>query len=274
MAVACFHRYLWAAVLILLALVGCAPSDRSGSGQAVSNSEAAPGNTTTTTTAAASAAAEVPVRSITDGDTLTLADGRTVRLAQVDAPEKTDCFGSQSTAALRVLAGDKTVAIRRPTDGPEKEKYGRTLAEVSVGPVSVNEALVRDGAAEWYEQFADEDADLARRLRTAEDEARSAGRGLWSACSTTKSSAPTRSSAPSRSPAPPTTATTPPPVPSRKAGPAGAGCHPAYPDDCIPPAPPDLDCGSLRRVVRVDRRFGDPHGLDADNDGSGCESYG
>lgn len=270
MAVACFHRYPRAAVLILVALVGCAPSDRSGSGQSVSNSEAAPG---TTTAAAAVSPAEVPVRSVTDGDTLTLADGRTVRLAQVDAPETTDCFGSQSTAALRVLAGDKTVAIRRPTVGPEKEKYGRTLAEVSVGPVSVNEALVRDGAAEWYEQFADEDADLARRLRTAEDEARSAGRGLWSACSTTKSSAPTRSSAPSRSPAPPTTATTP-PVPSQTTGPAGGGCHPAYPDDCIPPAPPDLDCGSLRRVVRVDRRFGDPHGLDADNDGSGCESYG
>ena len=145
-AVARFHRYPRAAVLILVALVGCAPSDRSGSGQAVSNSGAAPGSTTTT--AAVSSAAEVPVRSITDGDTLTLADGRTVRLAQVDAPETTDCFGSQSTAALRVLAGDKTVAIRRPTDGPEKEKYGRTLAEVSVGPVSVNEALVRDGAAE------------------------------------------------------------------------------------------------------------------------------
>jgi len=265
-AVACFHRYLWAAaVLILLALVGCAPSDRSGSGQAVSNSEAAPGNTTTTTTAAASAAAEVPVRSITDGDTLTLADGRTVRLAQVDAPEKTDCFGSQSTAALRVLAGDKTVGIRRPADGPEKEKYGRTLAEVSVGPVSVNEALVRDGAAEWYEQFADEDADLARRLRTAEDEARSAGRGLWSACSTDKS-------APTRSPAPTTTGMTP-PLPPQKAGPAGGNCLPAYPDDCLPPAPPDLDCGSLRRAVRVDRRFGDPHGLDANNDGWGCESY-
>jgi site-specific recombinase XerD len=39
--------------------------------------------------------------------------------------------------ACRVLVGDKSVAIRRPTDGPEKEKYGRTLAEVSVGPVSV-----------------------------------------------------------------------------------------------------------------------------------------
>ena len=121
----------------------------------------------------------------------------------------------------------------------------------------VNEALVRDGAAEWYEQFADEDADLARRLRAAEEQARAAGRGLWSACSPNRAASPT-----TQRPPPP------------KAGPAGGNCHPAYPDDCIPPAPPDLDCSDLRRAVRVDRRSGDPHGLDANSDGWGCESYG
>lgn len=239
------------AVVVLVMLVGCAESDRSGDGELGSSRVAAPGST-----AAASPAPQLRVRSVTDGDTLDLVDGRSVRLAQVDAPERSDCFGSQSTAALRVLANNRTVEVRRPTDGPEKERYGRTLAEVSVGPVSVNEALVRDGAAEWYEQFAHEDADLARRLRVAEDEARAAGRGLWSACSTTKSAAPAT-----------------PPPPSPRGAPAGGDCHPAYPDDCIPPAPPDLDCGGLRRAVRVDSASGDPHGLDADGDGWGCESY-
>ena len=49
------------------------------------------------------------------------------------------------------------------------------------------------------------------------------------------------------------------------------GCDPAYPDVCIMPYPPDLNCGDIRysnfRVVG-----GDPHGFDGDNDGIGCES--
>jgi len=49
------------------------------------------------------------------------------------------------------------------------------------------------------------------------------------------------------------------------------GCDPSYPDVCIPPYPPDLDCGEIGysnfRVVG-----NDPHGFDRDNDGIGCES--
>ncbi len=48
-------------------------------------------------------------------------------------------------------------------------------------------------------------------------------------------------------------------------------CDSSYPDVCIPRYPPDLDCGEIGysnfRVVG-----NDPHGLDADNDGIGCES--
>jgi len=48
-------------------------------------------------------------------------------------------------------------------------------------------------------------------------------------------------------------------------------CDPSYPDVCIPPYPPDLDCGEIGfsnfRVVGSD-----PHGFDTDNDGIGCES--
>jgi hypothetical protein len=48
-------------------------------------------------------------------------------------------------------------------------------------------------------------------------------------------------------------------------------CHPSYPDDCIPPAPPVLTCDDISA-----RNFqvvgSDPHGFDGDNDGIGCES--
>jgi limonene-1,2-epoxide hydrolase len=57
----------------------------------------------------------------------------------------------------------------------------------------------------------------------------------------------------------------------RTTGGSSAGtCDPAYPDVCIPPPPPDLDCPDIDA-----RQFTvlppDPHGLDADNDGIGCE---
>jgi hypothetical protein len=49
-------------------------------------------------------------------------------------------------------------------------------------------------------------------------------------------------------------------------------CDPSYPDVCIPPAPPDLDCGDIPHR-RFTVRGADPHGFDGnDNDGVGCES--
>ena len=47
-------------------------------------------------------------------------------------------------------------------------------------------------------------------------------------------------------------------------------CDPSYPAICIPPYPPDLDCGEIQysnfKVVGADR-----HGFDGDKDGIGCE---
>jgi hypothetical protein len=53
------------------------------------------------------------------------------------------------------------------------------------------------------------------------------------------------------------------------------GCDPAYPDFCIPPPPPDLDCARVRRLPGFKPNFrvrgSDPHNLDGDGDGIGCE---
>ena len=55
------------------------------------------------------------------------------------------------------------------------------------------------------------------------------------------------------------------------APPGAGGCDPAYPGVCIPPGPPDLDCGQI-----TERHFQvlppDPHRFDGDGDGIGCES--
>jgi hypothetical protein len=76
--------------------------------------------------------------------------------------------------------------------------------------------------------------------------------------------------------APTATATSIPATPTNTTIPATptrnpAQCAPEYPTVCIPPPPPDLDCGdiSFRRftVLPPDR-----HNFDSDNDGIGCES--
>ncbi len=48
-------------------------------------------------------------------------------------------------------------------------------------------------------------------------------------------------------------------------------CDPSYPDVCIPPYPPDLDCGEIR-YTNFYVLQPDPHGFDGDKDGIGCES--
>jgi uncharacterized repeat protein (TIGR01451 family) len=65
-----------------------------------------------------------------------------------------------------------------------------------------------------------------------------------------------------------TSAAPPPPPPPQN-------CHASYPTVCIPPAPPDLDCGQISHrnfTVRHDVPDPDPHRFDGDRDGIGCES--
>lgn len=62
----------------------------------------------------------------------------------------------------------------------------------------------------------------------------------------------------------PTVAPQPPAAPSQT-------CDPSYPGVCIPPSPPDLDCGDIP-YRRFDVIGADPHRFDGDKDGIGCES--
>ena len=77
--------------------------------------------------------------------------------------------------------------------------------------------------------------------------------------------------------------TTPPPAPPPPPGspppatpppPATVACHPSYPSVCIPPPPPDLDCADIPFrdfAAPLDVRDPDPHDLDGDEDGVGCQ---
>jgi hypothetical protein len=59
---------------------------------------------------------------------------------------------------------------------------------------------------------------------------------------------------------------------SQTVKPAGQGeCDASYPDFCIKPPPPDLNCRDVPQKNFTVRQP-DPHGFDRDRNGRGCES--
>ncbi|MGH7563429.1 MAG: thermonuclease family protein, partial [Gemmatimonadota bacterium] len=59
-------------------------------------------------------------------------------------------------------------------------------------------------------------------------------------------------------------------IPATEASAPGGECHLSYPDVCIPPPPPDLDCSDVPHArFRVTGE--DPHRFDGNRDGVGCE---
>jgi hypothetical protein len=72
-------------------------------------------------------------------------------------------------------------------------------------------------------------------------------------------------------PPPPTTTTTTTPATTSPPTTAPPNCHPSYPTVCIPPPPPDLNCGDVPyqgfTVLPPD-----PHNFDGNHDGVGCEA--
>jgi endonuclease YncB( thermonuclease family) len=125
------------------------------------------------------------VRHVSDGDTLTLSDGRRVRLVQIDAPETGECFAAASTAALtRLTPRGRRVVLARDGDLDERDEHGRllryVLGDVEAGP-NVNVELVSQGAAVPY-FFRGARGVHADELLAAAERARREGRGLWGAC--------------------------------------------------------------------------------------------
>ena len=225
--------------------------------------------TTTTSVEVAGGDDIVVVGSITDGDTFRTTSGERVRLIGIDTPEVVEdaCFADQATAAITELIPPGT-EVRLVLDVDAEDRYGRTLAYVerSSDGLDVNEELARQGFA--VQLTVPPNVARVEELGAAVAEARNAGRGLWAECAaTTTTTPPTTAPPPTTPPPPPAVQPVVPTVPPVVSG----NCHPSYPDVCIPPAPPDLDCPQI-----PDRRFTvvgeDPHGFDGDRDGIGCES--
>jgi micrococcal nuclease len=125
---------------------------------------------------------------VVDGDTLhVLRRDRdvTIRLIGIDAPEvdwyggEGECFGARAGRfATRLLDGER---VRLELDEDRLDPYGRTLAYVYLRDGRmVNVVLVDEGYATVSIYPRNDRYEV--RLRAAEDAARDAGAGLWSAC--------------------------------------------------------------------------------------------
>lgn len=196
------------------------------------------------------------VTRVIDGDTVEVAIGGRifdVRYIGIDTPETVrpgtpvQWMGPEASAANRALVEGRMVVLER--DISETDRYGRLLRYVWLrnadgGWRMVNQALVRKGFAAVSTYPPDVKYTEALFL-PAQRAARNAGLGLWGD--------PPRPQPPASSP------------------PGSGNCDPSYPDFCIPPGIPDLDCadapGTNFSVLPPD-----PHGFDGDGDGVGCES--
>lgn len=123
------------------------------------------------------------VARVTDGDTLRLADGRRIRLVQVDAPEpRTECWGEEAAQELAELVPPgAAVELERDPRLDDRDRFGRLLRYVTRDGRLVNVALVERGAAAPY-FFRGERGRHADELLDAGQSALAARRGLWGGC--------------------------------------------------------------------------------------------
>ena len=115
--------------------------------------------------------------SVLDGDTIEIR-GQRIRLHGIDAPEKGQpCFdasgkhyrcGQMAAMALDAFIGASPVQCRER----DVDRYGRTVADCSVRGQDIELWLVRNGHAMAYRKYSS-------AYIGAEQEARSAKRGIW-----------------------------------------------------------------------------------------------
>jgi endonuclease YncB( thermonuclease family) len=119
--------------------------------------------------------AVLALASVADGDTLTLRDASdrvTIRLAEIDAPERTQPYAQASRRNLLALCGSATDVRYEKVD---TDVYGRTVAHVWCDGVHVNWRQVEDGLAWCFTKYLRH----PEQCNPLEQQAREQRRGLW-----------------------------------------------------------------------------------------------
>lgn len=196
------------------------------------------------------------VLAVVDGDTIDVMSSsgtqERVRVIGIDTPERGDCgFAEASDAMSRLVMGRDVVLVGGAQD--DRDHYDRILRYVDVRGVDAGLSLIEDGLA--IARYDSRDGYGAHPREDRYVAADAATDGI--------------------------TCAAPDPPPTDGSGSASnpwgtASCHAAY-DPCVPPPSEtgDLNCSDIKEHywggVTVDHTHGDPHGLDRDEDGHGCE---
>jgi micrococcal nuclease len=149
-------------------------------------------STTATIAGAGSPTGVATVSRVVDGDTLLVrlaGKDERVRLLGIDTPETVkprtpvQCFGKEASNRTKSLLPGGT-AVRVVRDTELRDDYGRLLAYVyrTSDGLFVNLSLVQDGFA--VPDMFPPNVAHAPEITAAARAARSAGRGIWSACPT------------------------------------------------------------------------------------------
>jgi micrococcal nuclease len=118
----------------------------------------------------------IRVKEVTDGDTIVLNNGKTVRYIGVDTPEKDELFFPEATEANREMLCGKKISLEY--DIEKQDTYGRTLAYVWVDSVLVNAELIKKGLASVY--CFSPNLKYRDRFLSLQKQARERKIGIWS----------------------------------------------------------------------------------------------
>jgi micrococcal nuclease len=127
------------------------------------------------------------VRRVIDGDTLQLTSGARIRLQGVNTPETVmpdhpvEAWGPEASQFTKDFVEKTNHTVRLTFSLERKDKYDRFLAFVwnSDGSLMLNEELVRSGLAYARRDYR-YSSTMKRRFTQAQDDAKRAGRGIWS----------------------------------------------------------------------------------------------
>ena len=117
---------------------------------------------------------------VADGDTITVLDGQrqqhVIRLAGIDAPEKSQPYGQKSKAHLSQAVFGQTVTVTFD----KRDRYGRIVGQVRVLGEDANLRQLQAGWAWHYKQYQSEQTPDQRSVYdAAERAAREKRLGLW-----------------------------------------------------------------------------------------------
>jgi micrococcal nuclease len=120
------------------------------------------------------------VINVLDGDTLIIKEQLTnneikpgkfkIRLADIDAPELKQEFGTDAKHTLETFVNSKIIKVVYH----QIDMFGRIVGTIYLNNESINEKMVKHGYAWWYQQYS-------KKLKFAQlqSEAKLAKRGMW-----------------------------------------------------------------------------------------------